>query len=201
MPEKQPKKRITVGMDRVMAVATQMFLRYGYLGTSMKALAQELGTSAPALYWYFPSKEDLYIAVLETSMKDFTASVSSDITASDAVGKLSQFVRAHVTWQLNQSEAARTFDLANVAGGDIPVERFGEVRRLQIEYRDAIRRVLSDGVESRAFVIDNVNVTASTIITLCEYVHTWFNPTGKMSSEEIADALVELVLNMVNADS
>lgn len=73
----------------------------------MKALAQELGVSAPALYWYFSSKDDLYVSVLDAAMRDFLAHVRDSITEDDPVLRLGQIVRAHVTWQLQQLGAAR----------------------------------------------------------------------------------------------
>lgn len=180
-----------------MEVATQMFLRRGYPGTSMKALANELGVSAPALYWYFPSKEDLYVEVIETSMRDFADSVHAAATAPEPSVRLQQLVRAHVIWQLDQSDAARTFDLSRAHADEFPVERLAEVRQLQIDYRNQIRQLLQDGCAQGLFVIEDVNVTAFTIITLCEYVYSWFNPEGKLSTTEVAERLVTLVMNMV----
>src|SRR5262245_9789969 len=111
-PAKRPRKSRGgrdngVGRERVMQVALQMFLANGYAGTSLKAVADELGVSPPALYWYFPSKEDLYSSVIEQAMQDFLSYVRDAITDSDPVFKLSQLVRAHVTWQLQQSEIAQ----------------------------------------------------------------------------------------------
>ncbi|WP_075201188.1 TetR/AcrR family transcriptional regulator [Leucobacter japonicus] len=181
-----------------MEVATQMFLRRGYPGTSMKALANELGVSAPALYWYFPSKEDLYVEVIETSMRDFASSVHAAATSSDPAIKLQQLVRAHVVWQLDQSDAARTFDLSRAHAEEFPVERLSGVRQLQIDYRDQIRQVLQHGCDQGSFTVEDINVTAFSIITLCEYVYSWFNPHGKLSTTAVAERFVTLVLNMVN---
>ncbi|WP_053386308.1 TetR/AcrR family transcriptional regulator [Leucobacter japonicus] len=194
---KGAKGRGNVGREKVLEVATQMFLLHGYSGTSMKALAGELGVSAPALYWYFPSKEDLYVEVIETSMRDFASSVQAAVTAADPAGQLQQIVRAHVTWQLDQSDAARTFDLSRAHADDIPIERLDSVRRLQIEYRDQIRKVLHDGCDQNSFTIKDVNVTAFTILTLCEYVYSWFNPQGQRSGSEVAELLSTLVMSMV----
>lgn len=180
-----------------MSTATKMFLRYGYSGTSMKALANELGVSAPALYWYFPSKEDLYVEVIGSAMTDFFAYVAAAAESADPVERLDQMVRAHVEWQLNQADAARTFDLSRAQIDDVSAERLAPVVRLQINYRDSIRAVLEEGREAGAFTFDDVKVTAFAIITLCEYVHSWFNPAGPLTSSEVASQLSSLVHQMV----
>jgi len=194
--------RESVGRERVMEAALQMFLHRGYAGTSMKSLAQELGVSAPALYWYFPSKEDLYVEVIETSMTDFVKHVEQSITEEQPVLKLGQMVRAHVSWQLQRSEAARAFDqtMASRARTDeIPTERLQEVHRMEQEYGRMFRRVLTDGKEQGVMVLDDVKTTSFAILTLCEYVHTWYRPDGELSVTAVANRYETMVRRMVGA--
>jgi len=51
--------------DAIIDVARDCFLSLGYAGTSMSAVAARLGGSKGTLYNYFPSKEDLFAAVME----------------------------------------------------------------------------------------------------------------------------------------
>lgn len=194
--------REVVGRERVLQVALEMFLTRGYGGTSMKALAQELGISAPALYWYFPSKEDLFLSVMESSMADFVKTVLQSTTESDPVLRLGQMVRAHVTWQLQQSDAARAFDLTmNIKGlaNDIPLDRLEPIVEMERQYVTEFRKVLEDGVGEGKMLIDDIRTTAFAIITLCEFAHTWFDPSGPMSVQAVANRYEGLVRNMVGA--
>jgi AcrR family transcriptional regulator len=194
--------RDTVGRERVMHVALQLFLANGYAGTSLKAVADELGISPPALYWYFPSKEELYGSVIEQAMIDFLTYVRESITDDDPVFKLSQLVRAHVTWQLQQSEIAQAFDMTMSLKGratDIPESRLAPIRKLELEYVEQVRSILREGVEEGVFVIDDYVTTAFAIITICEYVTTWYNPSGPMSVPAVANRYEGLVRKMVGA--
>ncbi|MCG2621857.1 TetR/AcrR family transcriptional regulator [Arthrobacter sp. I2-34] len=187
-----------------MKVALQKFLQYGYAGTSMKALAQELGVSAPALYWYFPSKDDLYVSVLDASMKDFLGHVRESITEEEPVHKLGQIVRAHVTWQLQQLGAARAFDLTMTYRGeshDLPPERLASVFEMQRKYVREVGEVLQAGKDRGVMRVDDVTTTAFAIITLCDYVFTWFDPQGGMSVAAVANRYEGLVRNMVGASA
>ena len=188
------------GGEWLLMAALGMFLQRGFAGTSMKALAQELGISAPALYWYFPSKEDLYIAVIEAAMEDFLTSVRQSITEDDPVLKLGQMVRAHVTWQLQQSDVARVFDLTvnvHALNPNISADRLEPVVKMEREYNREFRAVLQDGVDQGVMEIEDVKTTAFAIITLCEYAHTWFNPRGSMSVAAVANRYEGLVRKMV----
>ena len=48
----------------ILAAAEAVFVAQGYSGASVRAIAQEAGVSSALLYWFFPSKADLFGAVL-----------------------------------------------------------------------------------------------------------------------------------------
>jgi TetR/AcrR family transcriptional regulator, transcriptional repressor of aconitase len=84
--------------------ATQLFVAQGYEGLGMRGLAQHLGISKSALYHYFPSKEALFLAILDAVVaRDMaellTAPASSLPERLDAfVGMISE----QEDWILNQ---------------------------------------------------------------------------------------------------
>src|SRR5258708_34812349 len=51
--------------DRVLQVAQALFAERGYRGASLRDIAKRIGIKAPSLLHHFPSKQQLYIAVLE----------------------------------------------------------------------------------------------------------------------------------------
>jgi AcrR family transcriptional regulator len=51
--------------DRVLQVALTLFAERGYRGTSLRDIARRIGIKAPSLLHHFPSKQQLYLAVLD----------------------------------------------------------------------------------------------------------------------------------------
>jgi AcrR family transcriptional regulator len=52
--------------DQILAAAMACFARQGYHATSMDDVVRQSGLSVGALYTYFPSKEDLFLALAES---------------------------------------------------------------------------------------------------------------------------------------
>ncbi|HXW84822.1 MAG TPA: helix-turn-helix domain-containing protein, partial [Candidatus Binataceae bacterium] len=66
--------------ERVLQVARALFAERGYRGTSLRDIARRIGIKAPSLLHHFPSKQQLYLAVLDSifeGMEDATARVLS----------------------------------------------------------------------------------------------------------------------------
>jgi TetR/AcrR family transcriptional regulator len=57
--------RPTDTRDRVLQVAQTLFAERGYRGTSLRDIAKRIGIKAPSLLHHFPSKQQLYLAVLD----------------------------------------------------------------------------------------------------------------------------------------
>ncbi|MGD9043715.1 MAG: TetR/AcrR family transcriptional regulator [Desulfobacterales bacterium] len=51
--------------ERLLETAISMFADKGYAGTSVREIVEEAGVSKPVLYYYFQSKEGLFLAILE----------------------------------------------------------------------------------------------------------------------------------------
>ena len=67
--------------EQLMAVARSVFVDQGYHAASMEIIAETAGVSKPLLYQHFPSKLDLYLALLDAGIDDLLA--KSDASLRD----------------------------------------------------------------------------------------------------------------------
>lgn len=56
--------------DEILRASMPLFARHGYDGVSMRELAAAVGVQAAALYYHFPDKPSLYLAVMEHAFRD-----------------------------------------------------------------------------------------------------------------------------------
>ena len=72
-----PRTRTEVGrqakVDEILDAAVRRLREGGYDGLSMVGIARELGVAQNAVYWYFPSKDHLFVAALERLVRDMFA--------------------------------------------------------------------------------------------------------------------------------
>ena len=77
--------------------ATALFATHGYDELSMAKLAREAGISKPLLYHYFPSKRDLFEAVLGQAAEEHLRRIDTDDSLPPAA-QLTAAVEAYLTW-------------------------------------------------------------------------------------------------------
>ena len=62
---------------QLLEVAATLFAEHGYHGLSMEALAHAAGVSKPVLYQHFPSKRELYLALVSDAVEEMEGQVRS----------------------------------------------------------------------------------------------------------------------------
>jgi TetR/AcrR family transcriptional regulator len=70
--------------DRVLQVAQALFAERGYRGTSLRDIARRIGIKAPSLLHHFPSKEQLYLAVLDRIFEGMEEAASTVLMGRDS---------------------------------------------------------------------------------------------------------------------
>jgi AcrR family transcriptional regulator len=72
-----PRTRTEVPKDEkvaeIVAAAERRLRDGGYEALSVAAIGRELGLAQNAIYWYFPSKDHLFVAALERMLRDIAA--------------------------------------------------------------------------------------------------------------------------------
>jgi AcrR family transcriptional regulator len=72
-----PKTRQAISkdekVDEILAAAEHRLHEGGYEALSVAAIARELGLAQNAIYWYFPSKDHLFVAALQRMLREIAA--------------------------------------------------------------------------------------------------------------------------------
>jgi AcrR family transcriptional regulator len=154
--------------DTLVQAALERFARYGYLGTSIQQIADDVGTSKSSVLYHFDSKE----ALLEAAMVPAIDALSALVEAlpqlrDDKVAAAPALVTGFVDALMQHSAAVSIFISQRGALQEVPVIQRGN------EIVDAIARTLvleapstrvltrvSIGLAGVAFILgDSLDVT------------------------------------------
>lgn len=79
---------------RILAAATGLFSHYGCAKTALEDIAHSANIAKATIYYYFPSKEDLFVAAIQAKAEELFEALNSMIEAASGFDeKLSCFLR------------------------------------------------------------------------------------------------------------
>ena len=77
--------------EKILEAAHQRFLHYGYSKTTMNEIAGDIAMSKALLYYYFPDKSQLYIAVMQRISCDYLQNLSSKVNTFNDLQEAFEF--------------------------------------------------------------------------------------------------------------
>ena len=199
-PSRALSKRGEATFDRVMRIVATMYRERGYEKTSMSALARRAGLTAPAIYHYFGSKEEILSAFLDYTLRDLISSAKGAIRGKTWQSKLQSFMKALVRWQLQQTPFPEAYDRIFELGqlrNSLPDSHRQHILDLEREFYDICRGIVEGGIKAGEFRNVAVAPTTFAIIAMGDYILGWYRPDGEISQTQLADLYSDLGVAMV----
>jgi TetR/AcrR family transcriptional regulator, cholesterol catabolism regulator len=130
VPQTRPAVSREEKMGEIVQLAQQRLREGGYEALSVASIARELSLAQNAIYWYFPSKDHLFVAALEQMLREISAR-----KPSREVGEVER-----ILWFTDQFQA-----LSNLRGAMNDRARESQVVADFVEKLDALlSRMLSN---------------------------------------------------------
>ena len=144
--------------SKLVDVARQLFAKNGVEDTTMNDIALASKKGRRTLYTYFKSKEDIYMAVVESELEmlsEHMKMVAAKPTAPDT--KILELIMTHL-------ESTKTIVFRN---GTLKADFFRDIWKVEAERKhfdareiDLFKRILEEGKEQGVFDIDDAGITA-----------------------------------------
>ncbi|WP_371745903.1 TetR/AcrR family transcriptional regulator [Arthrobacter oryzae] len=127
---------------QLLAAAQEVFVANGYHGAAMDEIAETAHVSKPVLYQHFPSKRELYLALLDSHLSALTDLMMGALNSTDDNDERVQAVmRAYYRFIASDDQAHRLVfesDLINDSDVSSRLETFNKA------FADAIARVIAE---------------------------------------------------------
>ncbi len=158
-PEQDPKSRI-------LDVALKEFAAYGIEGARVDRIANNASINKAMIYYYFSSKENLYLAVLKRNLEGMFAMLSRHLTEHLSLEEtLAAFVEVYHTLFIKQPEFPRLIlrELATPKSSVIP-RLAKSINASQFPHR--IGKLIQEGIDSGQLRAVNVQQAIVSFITM-----------------------------------
>lgn len=180
-----------------MDFATVRFAENGYHPTSVAEIVAGLGVGKGVFYWYFSSKDELFLEILRESQRDlrrFQQQALGD--EDDPVLRIELGIRATMQWSADHAPLNRLVQFAATEERFLPA-----LRRGQDVAAGDVRRHVADGI-ARGLLRDlDPDVIAHGIIGVTAQLARVFIHERHQPWEDVADAAVAMVLDGLLVDA
>ena len=177
----RPDNRRTLLLDE----AARLFGARGYDSTSMRDIAAAVGMLPGSLYYHFPSKEDLLVAVYTIGMEQMLEAVQAATAGeTDPWRRLEVAAAAHLGTLLDKSgyAAAVVADWPSPASS-VRAELVRQRDRYEATFRDLVADLPLGPHQDRQFL-------RLALLGALNWTLAWYRPDGDDSPQTIARRLV-----------
>lgn len=191
LPRASDESRFEQQRDRMLRAAADCFNQKGYSGTSLKDVANRLGLTDPALYYYVRSKEELvYLCYVRAAAVGREAMQLAIDSGQNGLDKVLRYLRNHVDFMVGERG---------------PIAIMSEVPSLKSEHREevlefsrkhsaAFEALLEEGIADGSIAPCNVRMTGNAIMGAVNWIPKWYHGDSAVA-EQIIEEFPRILAN------
>jgi AcrR family transcriptional regulator len=175
-------------LDALYRVAAAAFRRNGYHGTSLVDIADELGVSKPALYYYIRNKQDLLFQCHLVAADQAIAAICDDPNLSGLERlrcSIANYVEAIIG---DQSASVVILEEKSLS----PSQLASVIEKRDI-FERRIRAIIDAGLADGSIKPCNAKLAVFTALGASNWVTKWYRPDGPWSVRQIAEGVANLL--------
>ncbi len=135
--------------SHIASIAIKLFAQHGFDGTSIRDIVEEAGVTKPVLYYYFKSKEELFITLITEAYDMFLSTLRKGVESDEPYPQKIKYV-IHLYFEDCKKEEEE--DLVRL----IYMAMFGprrsnppeEFQQLEKEHFNLLYQLLAEGVDN-----------------------------------------------------
>ena len=183
-------------IKEILAGAKTLFGRHGLKKTTMEDIATAAGKGKSTLYYYFPSKKEIFEAVVESEMKNLVKRLRNSVNnAFSAKAKLKAFLIEQITAILDYHNFKEVIFEDALENFKVMICLKSRYEQIQI---DMIKEILLGGSQSGEFKeLSNskMNKLAFMMVTAFRGLHYPLSiKSAEFKSGEYFDGMIDLLI-------
>ena len=184
MARNADETRFSQQRDRVLRAAAHCFNRKGYSGTSLKDVANMLGLTDPALYYYVRNKEELvYLCYVRAADVGREAMERAVAEGGSGLEQARRYLRFHIEFMV---------------GDRGPIAIMSEIPSLKPEHREEVlelsrqhsanfEAILEAGIADGSIHACDVRMTGNAIMGSINWIPKWFHGDAAVAASIVSE--------------
>ncbi|MGB2201797.1 MAG: TetR/AcrR family transcriptional regulator [Pseudooceanicola atlanticus] len=173
-------------------VAARIFNEKGYHATSLDEIADEIGVTKTALYYYFKNKEQLLYECLKLTYNcGQTARLEAEAKDGTAFEKLCHLYKRFMELLMEERGAYTT--MANIRA--LPADHQAELLDRRKHLDRYSRMLIEKAIEEGAVRNVDVRVTSNFFLGAVNWILRWHTEDDEMTPQEVSGHFLDLFMN------
>lgn len=183
--EKQLRVHSEERREQVIDAAIRVFYSKGYRAATIQDIANELGFTGAALYYYVKSKQDLLVEVIQEPSRRLIA-MTERVAAVNVrpIEKLRMIIGEHLKIMLRNKEL---FSILLRERIELPPEKAEQLARLDSDYYDAVKNQVRDAMEGGELKSESPEVVTLALLGMVNWTLLWYREDRPLQDQDIAD--------------
>lgn len=170
----------------VRRVAVEVFADSASDTIGLQDVADRMGISRTALYRYFPSRDALVSEIIAEHAQRAAKIISEGVQDVSPEVRLHDLVRRLATFVIEHPQTTRMLDTIWLV---LPENAREIVRDFNRSFFASLRAMIVTGIDAGVFRDIDPGVAAQSIASMTRSLATWFDESGRLSAEEVADQM------------
>src|SRR5580700_2749671 len=184
--------------ERLLRVATRLFARHGFEGTSVQDIVDAAGVTKGAMYHYYGSKDDLlyevYHQLLTMQMSHLTDIAKGEGTPEERLRDAAiDVVESSLA---NLDELIVFFRSLHM----LPDDRQTQIRAERRAYQDQFKELVEEGMVAGTFRTEvPADIVVHFFLSTVNQLGAWYRPDGPLTPTQVGEQYTELLLGGLRA--
>ncbi len=183
--------------EQILNEAVELFYQLGYQHTSLDMVAERLGVTKPFIYYHFKDKAEILFEIGRRSIVQANNALKGALsTPGKPAVRLYHTIAAMTRSVLESSRHTAIFfrEEKNFSDTDRAV-----LHEMHSEFDKMLVKLLEEGCKTGEFKVADPALCSLAIAGAVGWGYIWYRPNGRLSVDEIAEQMAQMVMQMVGA--
>ena len=182
--------------DQIMNAAQVVVASKGYDQARMDDIVEKAQLSKGAIYWYYKSKKDIYLSLIDYWFNEYSEGVLKSLEDKDSSSEQLKSLFEYFVDQFDQNPDTFKIMVEFWRTSGLDLDFNNKLQEIYSQFLEYIIDIIKNGIESGEFKEVDPRITALSILINIEGIH-WFTLFDKSGVEahEYINTISNFILN------